>query len=86
MTYHHKLPVDTIVSCYYCSSQHPKDGYELIGIVKGEYKDRSVYKVLKGGWNHKVEDTYGMPEITDPDYSEFKIYTSENFPYPELLL
>ena len=89
MTYHHQLPVGTLVTCIYDPHDRENPPYSIAAIVVKLYPDRSCWRILRGGWNHSDESassTYGLPQANDPDYHSFVIHTPDTFPYPELLI
>ena len=90
MTYHHQLPVGTLVTCVYDPHDHPdKPSYPIATIVTKEYPSGNCWRILRGGWNHSdvsESSTYGMPDANDPDYHSFVVHTPDTFPYPELLI
>jgi hypothetical protein len=89
MTYHHQLPVGTLVTCIYDPHDRENPPYSIAAIVVKVYPDRSCWRILRGGWNHSDESsasTYGLPQANDPDYHSFVVHTPDTFPYPELLI
>ena len=89
MTYHHQLPVGTLVTCVYNPHNYDNPPYSIAAIVVKVYPDRSCWRILRGGWNHSDESpssTYGLPYANDPDYHSFVVHTPDTFPYPELLI
>ena len=90
MTYHHQLPVGTLVTCIYDPHDHrDKPSYLIAAIVIETRPHISLWRILRGGWNHSDESsasTYGLPQANDPDYHSFVVHTPDTFPYPELLI
>ena len=85
-------PVGTLFTCQYTSS-NPKHAdepsYPTAGIVVTEGYDNSKrWKALLGGWNHAPNEVYGFPTLPSSiaDYTDIQTYSTDTFPYPELLI
>lgn len=89
MTYHHRLPVGTLVTCVYDPHNLNNLSYPIAAIVVKEYPYRNCWRILRGGRNHSDDSSdsvYGLPQANDPAYHSFVIHTPDTFPYPELLV
>ena len=78
-----KLPVGTIISTYYNNNRQKP--YTLIGIIIPT-STGTCLKVLEGGWNHSPFGYYGLADSSDTDYTDRKIISIKDYPYPEKLL
>lgn len=88
MTYNHQLPVGTLVTCVYDPHDREHPGYPIAAIIIETRPGLSIWRILRGGWNHSstINPIYGCPSATDPDYHSFVVHTPDTFPYPELLI